>query len=121
MGAQSASGAGPANDAMELDNNNESDADYDDNESGDDIDIVDTEGASAPRDEERSAESRKNHWLRRVIWTNDNYDLGAFMVHPDPRFEDLVVFKTVELQALRFFLSHSLVLTGGFTDVDLLI
>ncbi len=81
MGVPGASGNGPANDAIDLDDDNDKNNDeYDDDALDDnaDDDDDDLEGADAPPDKEESAVSRKNHLLRSMVCTNDDYGLVAF-------------------------------------------
>jgi hypothetical protein len=53
-----------------------------------------------------------------VVLTNDDYGLGHLVVLPDPYTAALVTFEAVELPALTFFASRSVVRTGRPTEVD---
>ncbi len=117
-GAPGSHGIAPAHgDAMQQDDDDDDHDNYDNDTSSADDDEDNLEGADAPPEEE-DAESRKNCLLSSVVCTNDDYGLGAFVQLPDPSPKPPAVFGAMELQALTFFVSCSVVRAGGFHKGD---
>ncbi len=115
--APGASGAGPANDAIDQDNDDdENDDDYNNDASSESDYDDDTDGAGAPPEED--AYARKARLLWGVVWTNEDYGLGEFVRLPDASAEASAVFEDVELQAPTSFASCLVVRTGGVSEED---
>jgi hypothetical protein len=96
---------------MELDDDTATDADFAAAESDNDD--------SSSEESVKDGNARQVRLLAGVELTNDDYGLGNLVVLPDPDAAALAMFEAVELQALTFFASRSVVCTGGFTEVDL--
>jgi hypothetical protein len=70
---------------------------------------------------EESVKDKNASWvslLDGVVRTNDDYGFGNIVVLQDPDATALAMSEAVVLQALKFFASHSVVRTGGFTKLD---
>jgi hypothetical protein len=96
---------------MELDDNAANDTDFAAAESDDD----DSSSEESVEDEN----ARQVRLLAGVVRTNKDYSLGNLVVLPDPDATAPTTFEAVELQALTFFASCSVVCASGFTEVDL--
>jgi hypothetical protein len=104
------SGAALAPDAIKLDNDAANNADFAAAESDDD----DSSGKESIEDSKTS----RVCLLAGVVRTNEDYILGNLVVLLDPDAAAPATFEAVELQALTFFVSRSVVRAGGFTEVD---
>jgi hypothetical protein len=104
------------------DNEDDDDNDYEDDTSDSDDDDDDDdeaqEEADAPLEDENS---HRVHQLASVVCNNKDYGLGPIVPLLDASADALSAFKAVELQALTFFASRSLVHSGGYSEEDLLI
>jgi hypothetical protein len=121
-GAPGTAGSGPGGDAIDLDDDVDNNDDYEDAALGSgDNDDIDDNGDEAPRVANAPPEDeklRRARLLRGVVRSNEDYGLSDMVRLLDSSADSLAVFKDLELQALTFFASRSVVRAGGFSKKD---
>jgi hypothetical protein len=95
---------------MNLDDDNANDADF--------AGVADNDESSS-KEEAETEDARWVRLLAGVVRTNEDYGVSNCVVLPDPDATALATFEAVELPALTFFASRSIVCAGGFTEMDL--
>jgi hypothetical protein len=107
---------------MDLDDDDDNDDDYEDAASGSsDNDNDDDDGDEAPGAADAPPEDEKSRRacpMSGVVGSNEDYSLGDMVRLPDASTDAPAVFEDVELQALTFLASRSVVRAGGFSEED---